>query len=55
MYNLKYCTFSGQLGTAPSAVSDSLPEAEVEGATATTSAKGEDFADMQERLEALRS
>ncbi|GBL80001.1 Charged multivesicular body protein 3 [Araneus ventricosus] len=45
---------AGQLGTAPAAVSESLPETEVEGATATTS-KTEDFADMQERLEALRS
>ncbi|KAG8194898.1 hypothetical protein JTE90_029189 [Oedothorax gibbosus] len=46
---------AGQLGTAPSAVSDTLPEAEVEGATAATSSKTEDFSDMQERLEALRS
>ncbi|GFX61876.1 charged multivesicular body protein 3 [Trichonephila clavipes] len=45
---------AGQLGTAPAAVSESLPETEVEGATATTS-KTEDFADMQERLETLRS
>ncbi|GIY20475.1 charged multivesicular body protein 3 [Caerostris extrusa] len=45
---------AGQLGTAPAAVSETLPETEVEGATATTS-KSEDFADMQERLEALRS
>ncbi|GFU35937.1 charged multivesicular body protein 3 [Nephila pilipes] len=45
---------AGQLGTAPAAVSESLPETEVEGASATTS-KTEDFADMQERLEALRT
>jgi len=47
---------AGQLGTAPAAVSESLPDAEAEGATASTSAVHDtDLADMQERLEALRS
>nr|XP_042896997.1 charged multivesicular body protein 3 isoform X2 [Parasteatoda tepidariorum] len=46
---------AGQLGTAPAAVSD-LPETEEEAAAVpSTSKQGDDFADMQERLQALRS
>lgn len=51
-----YFVYIGQLGTAPAAVSESLPDAELEGATASTSAVHDtDLTDMQERLEALRS
>lgn len=44
------------MGTAPAAVSESLPDSEAEHATASTSAvQDTDLAEMQERLEALRS
>lgn len=43
---------AGQLGTAPAAVSESLPDATVEAASA---ASDTDLTDMEMRLEALRS
>ncbi|KFM60205.1 Charged multivesicular body protein 3, partial [Stegodyphus mimosarum] len=47
---------AGQLGTAPAAVSESLPETELERATAAASSSQDaDLSDMQERLELLRS
>lgn len=45
---------AGQLGTAPAAVSESLPDASMEAASASA-ASDTDLTDMQMRLEALRS
>lgn len=45
---------AGQLGTAPAAVSESLPDATMEVASASA-ASDTDLTDMQMRLEALRS
>lgn len=45
---------AGQLGTAPAAVSESLPDATMEAASASA-ASDTDLTDMQMRLEALRS
>lgn len=45
---------AGQLGTAPAAVSESLPDATMEAASASA-ASDTDLTDMEMRLEALRS
>lgn len=45
---------AGQLGTAPAAVSESLPEADID-RPSTSVEHDTDLADMQDRLEALRS
>jgi len=47
---------AGQLGTAPAAVSDTLPSVS-EGATAATTSvdEDEDISEMQQRLQALRN
>lgn len=45
---------AGQLGSAPAAVSDTLPSVS-EGATASVVDEDEDISEMQQRLQALRS
>jgi charged multivesicular body protein 3 len=45
---------AGQLGSAPAAVSDTLPTVS-EGATASVVDEDEDISEMQQRLQALRS